>query len=457
MPETPKGIERLLADQLGLNPAAVGPSLIARAVRLRMSNLGLNAVRDYDELVRNSRAELDALVEEVIVPESWFFRDEHPFHWFQQHVRQGWLVRPQRPKLRVLSLPCAAGEEPYSIVISLSEIGLPPERFHVDAVDISARRLDHARRGVYSPNAFRAGAHAFRDRDFQKHSQGYELNPAIRRQVRFLLGSAVDPKLLAGEPRYDVIFCRNLLIYLSPAALTQLMSTLDRLLAVDGHLVLGHADRIPPTPNGTSWEPIGGGTFTYRRTGATPPLPTFATPLGFAPFEKNLEVSVARGQLHPETTSRLSRRELPAGTEPASGHDPHSLPPPPPSTHRPDRWGNGDRPGELAEPATAAELLQQAAELANSGKQDAALAVCQQSLRQRGPDAATYFLMGVIQQSIGDVTQAETSFHKAVYLDPAHNEALLALALLAERRGDLAAAVGFHRRAERALARKAAR
>ena len=65
--------------------------------------------------------------------------------------------------------------------------------------------------------------------------------------------------------------------------------------------------------------------------------------------------------------------------------------------------------------------------------------------------------MGVIHQSVGNRSRGEECFHKAVYLDPGHDEALLALALSAERRGDVAAAAGFRRRAERAVVRKGVR
>ena len=114
----------------------------------------------------------------------------------------------------------------------------------MDAVDVSLRRLELARRGVFSRNAFRGSDLAFRDRYFRAHGQGFAIDPAIRDRVRFLQGSILDPGLLAGEPRYDVVFCRNLLIYLDQPSRLRAMATLDRLLATDGRLVVGHADRV---------------------------------------------------------------------------------------------------------------------------------------------------------------------------------------------------------------------
>ena len=132
----------LLTQRIGLDPESVGASLIERGLQARKSALGLGEGDDYDRIVRSSGEELQELIEEVVVPESWFFRDDRPFTHLQDHVRTRWLIEPDRTPLRVLSLPCAGGEEPYSIAIALRELGLSPARFRVDAMDISARSLE---------------------------------------------------------------------------------------------------------------------------------------------------------------------------------------------------------------------------------------------------------------------------------------------------------------------------
>jgi chemotaxis protein methyltransferase WspC len=97
--------------------------------------------------------------------------------------------------------------------------------------------------------------------------------------------------------------------------------------------------------------------------------------------------------------------------------------------------------------------LEQAAELANQGRHAEAIAACERHIRLRGPDASVYYLLGMICQAAGDRRRAEDCFHKTVYLDPKHDEALLALALLAERRGDRSKADGFRRRARKTAKR----
>jgi chemotaxis protein methyltransferase WspC len=420
-----KDIERKLADAIGLDPEAVGANLIPRAVKLRMIELGLSDVRAYAALLGRSDAELETLIEEVVIPESWFFRDEVPFRLLQDHVRDRWIGAPARGPLRVLSIPCAAGEEPYSIAIALLEAGLAAERFTVHGVDVSARRLDQARRGVYSANAFRGDVARFRDRYFRRTAQGFALEPAIRDRVAFFRANILDPALLEGEPRYDVLFCRNLLIYLKDAYRAGALAAIDRLLARDGLLFIGHADRLGPREGEPRFIPEGDpGAFAYRRAAER------------APREP------ARARTLPSPASPPVPAPAPARQEPRPlVAVPAALSPP--------------TPAKPSDPGGS--LLEQAAALANQGLTGKAIAACERSIRQEGPTGAAYHLLGMIYRSLGNLARGDECFSRAVYLDPDHDEALLALALSAERRGDTAAAAGFRRRAERAALKKGVR
>ena len=418
-----------------------------------MNELGLGDVDSYTSLVSGSEIELQALIEEVVVPESWFFRDEAPFRHFQDHVRAGWIGKPARSPLRVLSIPCAGGEEPYSIVIALMEIGLDARRYLVNAIDVSTRRLEVARRGVFSSNAFRSGDLSFRDRYFRSHPKGFEIDPSLRARIRLLQGSILDPGLLSGEPVFDVLFCRNLLIYLDEPSRVRVMTVLDRLLAAEGLLIIGHADRLNLSAIDPGFTQAGDRrAFTYRKTTApSPPGPVTAqsaqTLSGQAP---QLPAPRPRELLTwqpPQSPERTTTSQVPEDAR--SGPD-----------CRPSQGLGSQSPSRLrpeSDVAASGSLLDRASELANLGRHDEAVALCEQFVRQQGPSAPAYYLMGVIHQSVGNRTRGEVCFQKALYLDPGHDEALLALALSAERRGDAAAAAGFRRRAERAILRKGAR
>ena len=107
---------------------------------------------------------------------------------------------------------------------------------------------------------------------FRSIPRDSRLTPSIRAGVHFLQGSILDPRLLDGDPPYDVVFCRNLLIYLDRSSRVRVMATLDRLLASDGRLVIGHADRVNLSGSAPVFGPIDElRAFTYHRVNALPP------------------------------------------------------------------------------------------------------------------------------------------------------------------------------------------
>jgi len=409
-----EAVGELLRRRIGLDPAASGPGLVARAVRARLAahRLGEADAATYLGLLNDSEEEVQALVEEAVVPESWFLRDGYPFALLADRA-EGLAPGPGRT-LRVLSVPCARGEEPYSIALALLDRGWTADRFRVDAVDVSRVMVEAARRGVYTANAFRSKDLGFRDRHFHETAAGFEVGPAVRSAVTFHRGNLVDPTLLSGRPAYDVVFCRNLLIYLDDDARQQAAANLNRLLGPAGLLFLGHAEQLGPL--GPHFRPTGPSRcFAFERSGPSPASGPAAT-----------------GPRRAAVPARREPARPPAVTPPRRAAPPALRPPPAPAAEPPPR------------------PLDEAARLADLGRHAEAAALCEQEIRRAGPSPAVYFLLGVIRQAEGAHDPAERCFEKAVYLDPAHAEALLALAMLAQRRGNAEAAANYRRRATRA-------
>ena len=124
-------IEQLLKQTMGLNAASIGSSAINRAVQQRLRELGIESADDYLLRLRGSAAELATLIDQVVVPETWFFRDRHPFDALGRCARE-FLGSPRRSgPLRILSVPCSTGEEPYTIVMTLLDAGIQIGRAHV--------------------------------------------------------------------------------------------------------------------------------------------------------------------------------------------------------------------------------------------------------------------------------------------------------------------------------------
>ena len=404
-------IERLLEQWIGLDASTVGQPAVHRAVRQRMQAAGIADPAAYARLVRDDPAARDQLVEDVIVAESWFFRDRQVFDFVVDFAVTR-AALPGRTPVRILCAPAAAGEEPYSIAMALLDAGLPAEQFVIDAIDISRRSLERAAAGRYSANAFRNADLSFRDRWFTSEGGQAELAETVRRQVRLEWANILDAGFTVGRPHYDVVFCRNLLIYLSDAARRQVEGQLERLVAADGLLVLGAAE--PPIMKG-DWIPAGSASVFALRRG-----------------------------IHAGRTSPVAARQprrAPAAPTAAAGQ--RVSPVQRPST-----------PGDLTPAVGLEQVLREAGRLANEGRLVEALELCERQRTSLPPAPELFFLMGMLHQSAGDADRAEGCFHKTLYLDADHEEAHLALALVARQRGDAAMAEKYRQSAARVAARK---
>jgi chemotaxis protein methyltransferase WspC len=426
-------IVALLRHTIGLSSDAIGAEIVGRAVRQRMTQCGTADLQTYLERIQTSAQELYALIDEVVIPETWFFRDQIPFAYLGRYVTAEWFPSHQHGVLRVLSLACSTGEEPYSIAMALLDTGLVPQHFRVDAVDISQKALQWARGAVYGSHSFRGDDLVFRERYFERSHQEYRICELVRDVVTFRHGNVLDAHLLADQEPYDAIFCRNMLIYFDEPARSRAMKALDRLLTPEGLLFVGYAEMGLFLTSG--YVPVQyPRAFAYRkaRTRHEPQRPPRYRPSAF----------------HPHPTPLLSREK---------GH----LPPPVRPSEGEGREGGHATGGgfmapgavsrELSSPGDAqASALDTARRLADQGKLEAAATLCESSMRAHGPSTQTYVLLGLIRQAAGNPAQAEHCFGRALYLQPDHYEALIHLALLLEHRGETAMATVLRQRAQRA-------
>ncbi len=403
--------EALLQRTMGLDAASIGSSVIERAVISRAKACHSRDWDAYGELLRASAAERQELIEEVVVPETWFFRDREAFHSLARFVRDEWIPANLGGSMRVLSLPCSTGEEPYSIALTLFEAGLPANCFRIDAVDISARALARARAGVYGRNSFRGTELAFRDLYFAKTIGGWEVSPLMKQQVHFREGNLFDPDILPGSETYDVIFCRNVLIYFDRPAQDQTVTVLSRLLRPAGVLFVG------PSETG----------LLLRH-----PYHSLRTPRAFA-FRK------ASAGLRPSrSTTRVTvGKRRPVVAPAAAARKPAPSAPPPPLLVR------------SPAPVRPEAILDEAARLAGQGRLAETAQLCENHLRAHGPSARAYYLLGLVRDAAGNPGEAAEYFRKAIYLEPLHHEALVHLGYLLEKQGDKAGAKVLNERAKR--------
>ena len=416
-------IESLLEKRIGLSTESVSSDIIAKAVQSRMQARGIAALDAYLAELRAAPAEWAELIELSIIPETWFFRNHQSFQFLRRCLKTEWLPLRSGRQFRALSLPCSTGEEPYSIGIIALESGLPEQAITIDAVDVSAKGLQKASAGLYGRESFRNKEldAMLRQRYFSEVNGKFQIQEHVRRIVRFQQGNLLDSTLLAGEKAYDVIFCRNVLIYLGSAAKQATIRLLDRLLAETGILFVGHAERpaFADTPFEWVQEPS---VFACRR-------PKIIQPQALA-----LQASAALKELPaaaPLPTPTFVRRKQPP---PAPAITPKATAP------IVDRRQQTDQ---------TAAVLNNARLLADQGQLNAAMTLCDDVLKTCPAHVQAHFLKGLIYQALRDEYKAEEWFNKTVYLDRTHDEALSYLAVLADYRGERERAALLRQRIER--------
>ena len=393
-------ILEMLRSHAGIDAAQTGEASLRKDIRR-----AIDACQNPNRLLDTSTSEWKALLESSLVPETWFFRNMEAFDALAEWVARAWSPTHPGACLRVLSLPCATGEEPYSIAMRLLEAGLAPGSFKVRAGDISEKSLATARAATYRRNSFRSG---FDESRFGKYFESLpggarRVSDEISEQVDFQMINLADPS--AVLPQSDVIFCRNALIYFTGETQRAVVDRLHVALSDDGILFLGPVE--PPAALQCGFATAG-------------------LPMAFA-CVKNAGVVKSLPPAGIGTSRRPSRSRSALPKRPPSRKPELSL-----AVHR--------------EPT--ADSLEAARTLADAGEEALAAAMLDRLAPSAEPDF--FCLRGIVSGALGRSDLAEVCYRKALYLDPSHHESLAHLTLLLEMDGR--AASHLRRRANKSPA-----
>ncbi|MEB3180170.1 MAG: CheR family methyltransferase [Nostocaceae cyanobacterium] len=409
-------IETILQNKIGLDAKVIGRKEISRITERRRLACNLPDLPSYLQYLQTSTQELQELIEEVIVPETWFFRDKEPFTFLQRYVTSELLPSQSQRILRLLSVPSSTGEEPYSIAMTLLNAGLTPHQFCIDAVDISKKSLLKAQQGIFRTNSFRGNNLEFRQRYFIQKGDEYHLSDLVKGAVNFRHGNLLNFNFLIDKHPYDIIFCRNVLIYFDQVSRDKTIQNLERLLKNQGLLFVGHADTSQIIKNSH---------FVVVRH-----------PLAFAYRKKDDNQDRFRDENYHKNQQSNHNQTL---------------------KYKLETKINDNKSWEILNPIKNQNFnqeipsLQTARSLADRGQLTVAATLCETYLKQNSTSVEAYVLLGQIHQAQGLEAQAEKCFQKAIYLEPNHYEALMQLALITEHRGDMNKAALLRQRIERLL------
>lgn len=235
-------IRDILFEGRGFDLDGYKDRCIKRRIATRIRALGFRCIDDYIAVLGSNEAEQEKLLEALTIHVSQFFRNPTTFAVLEEKILPELLRKKSGvTELKVWSVGCAGGEEPYSIALLCDELCGPNDQVSILGSDVSADILKKARTGVYDAHRLVEVPDAVLSEYFHKEGVRYRLDERICNKVRFLRHDILQDRPF---PRINLILCRNVLIYFSRAEQERILRTLASSLSPDGLLVLGRAESM---------------------------------------------------------------------------------------------------------------------------------------------------------------------------------------------------------------------
>jgi len=443
-----------IAQRMGLSFDDGKLEFLATVFERRLHAQGEPAARYLARLERHADPqELREIAQELTIGETYFFRHSDQFRAFSEVALPARMeARASNRQLRLLSAGCSSGEEAYTLSILARERLLdshPPFELTIRGVDINPRVIARARAASYSSWALRETPEAIQKQYFSVLGRDYGLAKAIRDSVQFEEANLVADDSWAPES-FDVIFCRNVLMYFTKENAQRVVQRFARALAPGGYLFLGHAENL----RGLSLD------FELRHTHSTfyyqrKPIST-ETALALAPLElfdppPRAALALDWASTWLETVQRSSDRILALTAKNAE-------PPPPLAAAQASPRLELGRALQLLSQERFTEALEvlpdpvnhardvdlallRAALLTHSGRLQEAELACAELLSTDGLNAGAHYLRALCRERSGDSRTAIEYNQIAAYLEPSFAMPHLHWGLIARRTGDRSTAL----------------
>jgi chemotaxis protein methyltransferase CheR len=393
-----------------------------------------------------TKKQLEVLASRLTVGETYFFREKRSLEIFERTIVPE-LIRARAGSghaVRIWSAGCATGEEPYSLAIVLSKLaGLTDLKVEILATDLNSKSLLKASEGIYSEWSFRGTPPWIRRTYFEQVEKDcWAIAPAIKKMVTFSQLNLMDdsyPPVPNCPNGLDVIFCRNVLMYLTPEGIRKVVQQFYRCLATDGWLIV--------SPTETSQElfsefaTVSFGDVTFYRKSATGSPATLSFPVYSAssfsvqPPARMVEGGEPTRTVSSQASQQTSRENylgesLPQSAVPQNAGPQTTLAPAVSyeqalALYEQGRYEEVERvlAALLSDHSSdhgnhAASVLLRARAYANQGKLAAALVLCDQAIAADKMAARAYFLRATILQEQGLLPEALLAFNQTVYAEP---------------------------------------
>jgi chemotaxis protein methyltransferase CheR len=391
---------------------------LTELIASRLSTLGMRDCSCYTDFLadwKQGSAEMDVLIARLTIGETYFFRDEAQFDAIRNIILPDILERNQSSKrLRIWSAGCATGQEPYSLAIMLARDfadRIAGWRVGIDATDLNRGYLVQAAEGKFRAWAFRSTSDEVKRECFSKDGLIWTIHPRYKRWISFQHMNLVEREFATPWPDgtlFDLILCRNVMIYFAPEVNRRLIGQLHNSLGDDGWLVVGAAEH-----GLDGYQAFRTSDVAKARIYQKLPPPSVA-----------LEVTRLEETQEPVTVAPepLAERKVIAALPPPAGL---WIQPP---VHR----------DPVAEPARAD--LEGLRQLADQGDWQRAAEYGQTLLSRDGLNPQIHFYQALICENLGRAAEAQRWLRQAIYLDRNFALAHYQLGLALERDRQMPAA-----------------
>ncbi len=255
--KTHSDILEYLMLKSGLDFRGYRVSMLERRMQRRISKTQCSTIEEYLVYLKTHDTEIKELINVFTINVSSFFRDPLTFEYvgkiiYPQICEQKKLNKEQ--ELKIWSLGCSYGEEPYTFAMLFNEIkrkDTAPLKIQITATDIDTDAIENAQIGRYKLISMEHIKYDYLQKYFQLDGSDFVLNNKVKQMVNFTFHNILDPNqdnINVTKEQYDVISCRNLLIYFEQAYQERIFNTLYQSLKPNGYLILGEAE-VPTTPH----------------------------------------------------------------------------------------------------------------------------------------------------------------------------------------------------------------
>jgi len=264
-------MSKIIYDRSGIHMPEAKKYIIESRLSHRILELEME---DFDQYIGYltmgpyQTEEFQEMFNRITINETSFFRNDAQLDVFEKQILPEILdARSSTKRLRIWSAACSTGEEPFTLAMLLHRtlgIRLSDWRIEILGTDISQKALSVAQKGEYTSYAVRTTPSLMQDRYFKMDDHRFILDDTIRSMVNFEQHNLRDRLAAKRHGHWDIIFCRNVLIYFDDAMKRDVISMFDNQLSPDGTLFIGHSERIKTLTDNLSQLPIPQG-FCYQK------------------------------------------------------------------------------------------------------------------------------------------------------------------------------------------------